>query len=201
MNKRRAFTLVEIMIGVVLISVVLGVAYKLISGTLGQMFKSSTKMTNLRAASIILERIKSDVRCAVIPVGTEEQYEITNDKFAFTSTNGAVGNERNRVTYTYSEQDGSLRRKCVQKNGTVINDRALSSAKVSSFSVVLGDNNRYLTVTLEVDNERDNQIRSFNSKSNKIQLKAVLYPRFLTETLTDEEMYWHKTSQIGESTD
>ena len=128
------------------------------------------------------------------------QYEITNDKFAFTSTNGAIGNERNRVTYTYSEQDGSLRRKCQQKNGTVINDRALSSAKVSSFSVVIGDNNRFITVTLEVDNERDNQIRTFNSKGNKIQLKAVLYPRFLTETLTDEEMYWHKT-QLVESTD
>jgi prepilin-type N-terminal cleavage/methylation domain-containing protein len=201
MNKRRAFTLVEIMIGVVLVSVVLGVMYKLISGTLGQMFKSSTKMTNLRAASIILERIKSDVRCAVIPVTTEEQYEITNDTFAFTSTNGAVGNERNRVTYKYSEADGTLKRQCKKENGTVINDRALSLAKVSSFSVVIGENSRFLTVSLEVDNERDNQYRTFNSKGNKIQLKAVLYPRFLTETLTDEELFWHKTSQIGESTD
>ena len=201
MNKRRAFTLTEIMIGVLLVSVVLAVAYKLISATLGQMFKSSTKMTNLRAASIILERIKSDVRCAVIPVSSEEQYEINNGTFAFTSTNGSVGNERNRVTYTYSEQDGSLRRKCVKKDGTVVGDRALSSAKVSSFSVTLGDNNRYITVILEVDNERDNQIRSFNSKSNMIQLKAVLYPRFLTETLTDEEMFWHKTSLVGNQTE
>ena len=158
-------------------------------------------MTNLRAASIILERIKSDVRCAVIPVTTEEQYEITNDTFAFTSTNGAVGNERNRVTYKYSEADGTLKRQCKKENGTVINDRALSLAKVSSFSVVIGENSRFLTVSLEVDNERDNQYRTFNSKGNKIQLKAVLYPRFLTETLTDEELFWHKTSQIGESTD
>ncbi len=201
MNKRRAFTLTEIMIGVILVSVVLGVAYKLISATLGQMFKSSTKMTNLRAASIILERIKSDVRCAVIPVKDEEKYVIENGTFAFTSTNGSVGNERNRVIYTYSEQDGSLRRKCTKEDGTLIGDRALSSAKVSSFSVTLGENNRYLTVVLEVDNERDNQIRSFNSKSNKIQLKAVLYPRFLTETLTDEEMFWHKTSLVGEQTE
>ena len=83
----------------------------------------------------------------------------------------------------------------------MVGDRALSSAKVSSFSVTLGDNNRYITVILEVDNERDNQIRSFNSKSNMIQLKAVLYPRFLTETLTDEEMFWHKTSLVGNQTE
>ena len=197
MNRRRAFTLVEIMMAVILVSVVLGVAYKLISGTLGQMFKSSTKMTNLRAASIILERIKSDVRCAVIPIDSDEQHEITNDTFAFTSTNGAVGNERNRVIYKYSEADGTLRRQCL-RNGTVITDRSLSTAKVSSFSVVLGDNNRFLTVLLEVDNERDNQYRTFNSKGNKVRLKAVLYPRFLTETLTDEEMFWHKSSRLGE---
>ncbi|MBQ2592216.1 MAG: prepilin-type N-terminal cleavage/methylation domain-containing protein [Candidatus Riflebacteria bacterium] len=195
--NRKAFTLVEIMIGVVLVTVVLTVSYKLISGVLGQMFKSSTKMTNLRAASIILERIKSDVRCAVVPVGSEEEYKITNDTFSFISTNGAVGSDRNRVTYKYSETDGTLRRQCTkQPGGTTITDRALSSAKVSSFSVTIGDNNRFITVMLEVDNERDNQYRSFNSKNNKIQLSAVLYPRFLVETLTPEEMFWHKTSQL-----
>ena len=158
-------------------------------------------MTNLRAASIILERIKSDVRCAVIPVDSAEQYEITKDTFAFTSTNGAVGNERNRVIYKYSESDGTLRRQCLKNGGTVINDRALSLAKVSSFSVNVGENNRFITVVLEVDNERENQFRTFNSKGNKVQLQAVLYPRFLTETLTDEEMFWHKTSRLGESTE
>ena len=187
--KRKAFTLTEIMIGVILVTAVLGVCYKLISGTLGQMFKTSTKMTNLRAASIILERIKNDMRCSVVPVNEEEQFKNENGVVTFYSTNDSSGN-RNKVTYTYNERDGSLKRECSGK------DRALSSAKVSSFSVIIADNNRYLTVSIEVDNEKDNQYRSFNSKNNKIQLQAVLYPRFLTETLTQEELFWHKTSQI-----
>ena len=194
--KRKAFTLIEIMIVVILATVVLGVAYKLISGTLGQMFKSSTKMTNLRAASIILERIKNDMRCAVVPVSDDEQFKNENGIMTFKTTNDASGH-RNRVTYIYNENNGTLQRKCEAPDGSMLGDRALSSAKVSSFSVQIAENNRYLTVKIEVDNEMDNQYRSFNSKGNKIQLNAVLYPRFLTETLTDEERFWHKTSQLG----
>ncbi len=192
--KKKAFTLTEIMIGVLLVTVILTVAYKLVSGVLGQMFKSSTKMTNLRAASIILERIKSDMRCAVVPVGEDEKFVNENGIVRFYATNDNTGN-KNKVTYTYNEQDGTLKRQCSGK------DRTLSSAKVSSFSVVISDNKRYLTVNIEVDNEKDNQYRSFNSTKNKILLQAVLYPRFLTETLTDEEKFWNKTSQSGDSTE
>ena len=190
--KRKAFTLTEIMIGVVLVTIVLGMVYKVFSGTLSQMFKTSTKMTNLRAASIILERIKSDVRCAVVPAGSDEDYQITNDTFSFKTTNGAVGSERNRVTYKYDEQNGTLKR--------IVNEtteRNINSAKVSSFSVVIGDNNRFITVTIEIDAEKEYQYRNSSSKNNKIILTAVLYPRFLTDTLTEEELFWHKTSQLG----
>jgi type II secretory pathway pseudopilin PulG len=192
MKNRKAFTLVEIIIGAVLVTVVLGVCYRVISGTIEQMFKSSNKMTNLRAASIILERIKNDMRCAVVPVKEEEEFKNENGVISFYSTNDSSGN-RNHVKYTYDKESGSLKRYCNSND----KERTISSAKVSSFSVDIGENNRFLTVRIVVDNERDNQFRSINSKNNEIELEAVLYPRFLTETLTDEERYWHKTTQLG----
>ena len=192
MKNRKAFTLVEIIIGTVLVTIVLGVCYRVISGTIGQMFKSSNKMTNLRAASLILERIKNDMRCAVVPVTEEEEFKNENGVISFYSTNDSSG-KRNLVKYTYDEEKGTLKRYCASND----KERNIGSAKVSSFSVVIGDNNRYLIVNIEVDNERDSQYRSFNSKNNKIELKAVLYPRFLKDTLTEEERYWHNTTQLG----
>ena len=178
-----------------LVSVVMGVVYKLVSGAMGQMFKSSTKMTNLRAASIILERIKADMRCAIVPTKEEEKLVNENGILSFWTTNDNTGKKR-KVTYTYNEAAGTLNRNCEIDDKS--NDRSISSAKVSSFSVDIGENDKYLTVTIEVDNEKDNPHRGFNSQNNKILLQAVLYPRFLTETLTDEERYWNRTSEIGQ---
>ena len=108
-KRKKAFTLAEICVVVILVTVVLGVVYKIFSGVISQLFKSSTKMTNLRAASLILERLKNDVRCAVIPVEDSEKPEIEEGKFSFLTTSDlTVSDElgqRRRVTYTL---DGNI---------------------------------------------------------------------------------------------
>lgn len=187
--KRKAFTLVEIMIAVVLCSLILGVVYKVFSGTFNQFFKTSNKMTNLRSASIILERLKSDVRCAVVPVNEDEEPVIENGVFSFYTTSDA--GKRKKVIYKYSgteltrEIDGSTRN--------------VNKALVRNFSVTPSEEakgNKYITVTIVVDNEQKYEKRSTSSKANEIELKAVLYPRFYKESMTSEEKYWYKTHEI-----
>lgn len=187
MKKKKAFTLVEIIIVVAISSVILAILYQIMSATLGSMFKSSTKMTNLRAASIILERIKNDVRCSVIPINDGEQQVMTETEFSFVTTSDQ--GHRRKVTYKYSPDKGSLTR---QFDSTDLGARILNQAKVASFSVVSTDD-KYITVTIVVDNEKDKENRTVSSKANKIELKAILYPRFFTGSLTDEERFWHKT--------
>lgn len=187
--KHKAFTLVEIMIAVVLCSLILGVVYKVFSGTFNQFFKTSNKMTNLRSASIILERLKSDVRCAVVPVNEDEEPIIENGVFSFYTTSDA--GKRKKVIYKYSgteltrEFDGSTRN--------------VNKALVRNFTVVPSEEakgNKYITVTIAVDNEQKFDKRSTSSKANEIELQAVLYPRFYKESMTSEEKYWYKTHEI-----
>ena len=138
--KKRAFTLVEIMICVVLSFVVLGVVYKVFSGTFQQFFKSSNKMTNLRAASLILERLKADVRAAVIPVDEEQKPNIETGKISFYKSD-ADGN-RGRVTYSFSEN--TLKRESQGEN-----TRNINSAKIKDFNIEEspeGEGNRYIRV-------------------------------------------------------
>ncbi len=198
MNKKRAFTLTEIIIVVVLSTIVLGVVYKLFSGVMGQMFKSSNKMTNLRAASLILERMKNDIRCSAIPIDDSEDSVIEEDEFSFITTsldgtdNISADEPRRRVTY---KLDGNELRRSSEGGSS---DRKISSAKVSSFSVTLEpgctkETSRYITVTIIVDNELDSTSRGFSSKSNQVKLQAVLYPRFFSKARTEEEIHWYDT--------
>ena len=201
MCKKRAFTLAEIIIVVLLSTIVLSVVYKLFSGVMGQMFKSSNKMTNLRAASLILERMKNDIRCSVIPVDKENHtdepvIDIANGEFSFvtTSSDGTDSNSEDRRRVKYKLDGNELRRSSEEGSA----DRKISSAKVASFNVTLEpecdmETSRYITVTIIVDNELDSTSRSFNSKNNQVKLQAVLYPRFFSKALTEEEKYWYST--------
>lgn len=195
MRKKKAFTLAEICIVVILVTVVLGVVYKIFSGVISQLFKSSTKMTNLRAASLILERLKNDVRCAVIPKHGDdsEKPEIEDGKFSFLTTSDlTVSDElgqRRRVTYTL---DGNILNRKLEG----VSDRKISSAKVRSFKVEPDKDDekerKYITITIVVDNEMESSSnRSANSLNNQVELKAVLYPRFFEQSLNEEEHYWY----------
>ncbi len=199
MHKKRAFTLPEIIIVVLLVTAILGVVYKIFSGIMGQMFKSSNKMTNLRAASLILEKLKSDLRCAVsVTEGREPVVEDGKLSFYTTSIDGNVsGSEEVNSTpreVTYIKDGDILRRE------TGDNNKKFNSAKVTNFEVKYSDtdykDSSYIKITIAVDDEMNaNANRSLNSKNNQVELKAVLYPRFLEKTVTEQEKLWHNTSR------
>lgn len=185
MKKKYGFTLVEIIIVGMIVSMVSVVAYKLMSGTFSQYFKSQSKLTNLRAASIILERIKADVRLALIPVKPEENPVIEESKIAFCITDEG---QRRMVTYTFDPGNGMITRDI---SGGL--KRVISLVQVGGFKIKeLGeDDSKLLSVSIMVDNEKDQEQRSDSSISNQVELKAVLYPRFFAESLSSEEKFWN----------
>lgn len=194
MNSKKGFTLVEVIVVMMIVSMVSAVAYRLMTGTFSQYFKSQTKLTNLRAASIILERIKADVRLALIPVEASENPVIEEKKISF-----CIADQGNRrmVTYTYNSEDGM-----VERDVTGGNKRIISMVKVGDFKISeLGDDdNKLLAISIMVDNEKDVEQRSDSSLGNQVELKAVLYPRFFTETLSNEEKFWNLARSAGGNT-
>ena len=193
MKRTKAFTLPEILIVVILVTAVLGVVYKLFSGAMSQLFKSSYKMTNLRAATIILEKLKNDVRCSTIPK-EGDNIVVENKKLVFMTTSFEADLPENLKEtpreVKYELVGDELKRTSASKQKNVT-----SSAKVINFIIAPEkegdlDNSNFIKVTIEVDNEKDSSTRSISSKNNSIKLEAVMYPRFLEKARTDEEKYW-----------
>ncbi len=184
MNNRRAFTLIEIMVMLAVISMVSTVAYKLMTGTFSQFFKSQTKLTNLRAASLILERLKADVRLALIPKDESEQPQLEGERLVF-----CILDEGKRRMVSYLFKDNNVER--IVAGGK---SRIISMTRVSDFKVEEDGEgkNRLMTVKIVVDSDLENENRSDSDKGNKIELRAVLYPRFFTDSLSDEEKFWNR---------
>lgn len=184
-NRPDGFTLMEIIVVALLISLVSGVIYQLFSGTFSHFFKNQTKMNNLRAASIILEYLKSDVRRAILPVSATQAPIFPtagNQKFSFfLQHNDAV----RRVTYSY---DGRMIRRSLEGAA----DRALSEARVASFSVDQGQSGttKFLQITIVADEEMVHEKRTGTSLGNKVKMTAILYPRFFANFSNKEEEYW-----------
>ncbi|PKL48428.1 MAG: hypothetical protein CVV42_09905 [Candidatus Riflebacteria bacterium HGW-Riflebacteria-2] len=193
MQKKHGFTLVEIIMVAFVVAIVSGIAYRLMSGTFSQYFKSQSKLTNLRAASIILERIKADIRLALIPIDESENPVIEPAKLSFCITDEG---ERRMVTYTFNPTEGKVVRDVI---GGI--SRVISLTKVGDFKVeqVGEEDRKLLSIAVVVDNEKDQEVRTETSMANQVELKAVLYPRFFTETLSDEEKFWNlaRTSAGG----
>ncbi len=193
MKNKFGFTLVEIIVVTFILALISGVAYRLMTGTFSQYFKSQSKLTNLRAASIILERIKADIRLALIPLDTSENPVIEESKISFCITDDG---KRRMVTYSFDPGAGS-----VVRDVTGGNRRIISRVKVGSFKISeLGeDDSKLLSVSIMVDNEKDQDARSESSIGNQVELKAVMYPRFFTESLSNEEKFWNlaRTSAGG----
>ena len=185
--NNRAFTLVEIIVVFLVVSLLSGVGYKLMTGTFSQFFKSQTKLTNLRSASLILERLKSDIRLAVIPQNTSEKPKIisVSKKCNFSFVILSNGN-RKRVTYTYENSD-------VFRHLEGSGKRKISHAKVSEFKVEQPEksNDTMLAIKICVDKDKDKARRSKKDKGNLVELQAILYPRFFHKAVNDEEKYWN----------
>lgn len=181
--KKHGFTLVEIIVIFLIITMVSGVAYRLMTGTFSQFFKSQTKLTNMRAASIILERLKADMRLALVPIDDSENPQISENKLTFCIIDEG---RRRMVTYDFTGD-------AVTRNVKGGSNRSISKAAVKAFQVVESGegSSRMLQVTISVDKDKDQEDRSESDKSNQVELRAVLYPRFFTDTISDEEKFWN----------
>lgn len=185
MKRKKAFTLVEIMIVFVLVALVSGVLYKMMSGAFSQFFKSQTKLTNLRAASIILERIKSDLRLSVVPALASENPVLTSSsgslKYSF-----FIKDHLSKKKVVYSFKNGIVERQIDGKK------RKINLAKVSDFTIeeFKGSKGEMLAITIIVDKDKDLANRTGSNKGNKVKLQAFLFPRFFKAAISDEEKYW-----------
>lgn len=191
LRKRSGVTLIELMAIAIIVSMVLGTLHRLVSGTFSNLFKSQTKFTNLRAASIILEHLKHDVRLAVIPADDSEKHSLSSSpgnlefSFQIVDYDDGVTMSRKRVTYSY---DGVF----INRSVSGLADRKISQAKVSDFSIEEDKDNGMIKVLIEVDDELGEVDRSSNSLGNKVRLTAVLFPRFLSSFQDLSEEYWAK---------
>ncbi|MDN5279559.1 MAG: hypothetical protein PWR01_3524 [Clostridiales bacterium] len=191
--KKNGFTLIEIIVVVIIIALFSGVIYKLMSGTFSQFFKSQTKLTNLRSASIILEHLKADLRLAVVPIDESEKPEIVTTPGA-NSIKFCINDHGVRKIVKYSYENGMVYREI--KGGK---RRAVSQAKVADFIVEKSDEpgNDFIAFRIIVDKDKDLETRSETNKGNKVEVKAYLYPRFVASTLSDEEKFWNLARQAA----
>lgn len=189
MNRKRGFTLVEVMVVIIIGSLVSGVLYKIMAGTFGTFFKTQVKLTNLRAGSILLEYLKNDIRLATADAPTIEK---TTDGWTFkfaTKKEGIIF----PVAYQYAA--GSIRRTGDSR------DRIISQAKVASFTISEESNNfgKYMKIMIVVDDETSETNRTVSALANKVTLRAALFPKFYKTSgqLDEAEIYWNAARSKG----
>ncbi len=192
---RRAFTLVEILAMGALMIVVFSTMYKLFVGTWGSFHKNQSKLTNLRAASIMLEFLKHDLRLATVPSDDASKHQIIPSgdntgtfKFQILGENSS----RKMVTYTF---DGKAVNRAEDGGGSS-KSRVISLARVNKFKIEEEGKDPYkgIKITVEVDNEKseDGSTKPTTTSKNKVNLTAVVYPRFFHKFANQEEEYWAK---------
>lgn len=184
MKRNRGFTLVEIIAMAIIFVFVSGTLYKIFSGTWMNFFKTQTKLTNLRAATVLLEYLKHDIRLSV----ASAPYKLATDSTTLDLQFLTADLRGNRQTVNYKFTSDTIRR---EVGGS---SRVINSAKVSKFNIALHQMGAQtcMRVQIEVDAEKGELKRAGNSLSNKILLSAALFPRFLQGFSSKEEEYWYK---------
>lgn len=190
-KRKSAFTLMEICVVCLLVTLVSGTLYKIFSGTFANFFKSQTKLNNLRAASILLEYLKRDIRLAATPMDSAAPYKLerTTDtlNFSFTIREQSI---RNTVHYKYASN-------LVSRQLEGKDERNVSSAKVASFSITeesMGPS-KFLKVVIEVDDELGEGNRGVSSQKNRVTMSAILFPKFFKNFADKKEEYWTRARQ------
>lgn len=114
--KRRAFTLVEITISVLLGSIIIIALTRLLSKGMEQSTKGTAHLTNVQSTALLLSQIEDDIQRAVdlsgMSAGSEEVsavMEILEDS--------ATGLTQTSVTYERNPSSQGLTRKRVPKSG------------------------------------------------------------------------------------
>jgi len=192
MNK-KAFTVVEIVFVCLIVVMLFGMIQKIFSGTFSNFFKSQTKLTNLRSASLLLEHLKYDLRLAAVPPDNSPPCTIAstadtlNFKFKIREENLTK-----EVVYDFAK--GIVTR---TEDGKAT--RTISQAKVSRFDISQAETgkSKFIKIEIEVDAEKDEIKRSASSKSNHVVLRAMLFPKFFKNFADEKEEYWNKARQIS----
>lgn len=186
MNK-KAFTLLELMVIIGLIVLLSTVAYRMMTGTFLQFFRTQTRLTNLRAATVILELFKRDIRLALPSGGDPPVLSETNLEFTM-----LVDGQPKRVKYSYSNGD-------VMRDLEGEGSRVISMVPVSNFKIkeVKGQEVSMLIISFSVDKDKELQSKSSFDEANIVELSAVMYPRFYNSSLSTEELYWIRARQSG----
>ncbi|HEY9070670.1 MAG TPA: prepilin-type N-terminal cleavage/methylation domain-containing protein [Candidatus Ozemobacteraceae bacterium] len=189
MNQKRAFTLIEVMVVVIIGALVSGVLYKIMAGTFGTYFKTQTKLTNLRAGSILLEYLKTDLRLAT---ADQPDSDISDDEFSYKFK---IRKDNTLIPVTYQYSKGT-----VHRIGDT-SDRIISQAKVASFSITEESNSfgKYIKINIVVDDEKDDAKRTTSSRANNVTLRAVLFPKFFKTSgqIDPAEKYWNAARSSG----
>ncbi|MDD2624989.1 MAG: hypothetical protein PHQ02_09250, partial [Candidatus Riflebacteria bacterium] len=100
-KNKLGFSMTEIMVIVVVASMMATMGYKIMSTVFSHFSKSQSKLTNLRMANVAVERIKSDIRSAVIPASESEKPKIEDKKCSFCITDNKGKNTRSMVEYEF----------------------------------------------------------------------------------------------------
>lgn len=195
--KKIGMTIVEITIVALLVSMIAGVIYKLLSGTFSSFFKSHTKLNNTRAANLIMEYIKRDLRLATIPTDNSNK-PILNKSPGNLFIKFQIRNP-NLCFVTYEYKDKTITRIEEPLDGSKISKK-ISQAKVSKFDIleeVVNNEYKFMKIDLEVDDEVNSSTRSKNSQMNKFTLSALILPKFYQKFTSKEEEYWAKARRLS----
>ncbi|MBF0546465.1 MAG: prepilin-type N-terminal cleavage/methylation domain-containing protein [Candidatus Riflebacteria bacterium] len=182
MRRSKGFTLIEIMAIAIIISILLGTLNKIFSGTFLSFFKTQTKLTNLRAACLLLEHLKHDLRLSD-KVGDSK---VASSPWDFHFTTRDSKNSFKKISYEF---DGSIIKRNEDGSARVINMAKVSKFDMSTMRIA---SQTCLQIIIEVDAEKDEVNRTQASKGNIITLSASLFPPFMQQGGTSkEEEYWY----------
>ncbi|MBF0406753.1 MAG: hypothetical protein HQM10_05345 [Candidatus Riflebacteria bacterium] len=183
--RKRAFTLIEVISLFIIVTMVMGVLYKIFSGTWMNFFKTQTKLTNLRSACLLLEYLKHDIRLS----DRTGDYKLATQPWDF--------------NFSIRDSKGNLKKVIYDFDGKVIKRnegggaKIISQAKVAKFDMATTaiGSQTCLNIIIEVDAEKGEVAeanRTNSSKGNKMTLSASLFPPFLQKSSMDkEEEYWY----------
>lgn len=193
-RRKAGFTLIEVLAMATLFVMVSGILYKLFSGTWSNFYKSQAKLTNLRAASLLLEHVKHDIRMSAIPSAdpnSKVEVSPTGEDLKFQVTDGI---NVKTIRYTFDAPTGQVIR---TENET--DARTISMVKVSEFSVTIegeGTPNKHLKAVIKVDADKDDKNRTQASKGNQVELSAILFPKFFQDFADPAEKYWNNARSV-----
>ncbi len=211
---RKAFTLTEIMIAVLVAAVLSVGIHSLVSGSLFQFSKNYGKLSNMRTATLVFERLKRDMRASLpysskyadknlceIPDNPENPVKISF--YANLNKTGAPSsNSYARVTYEYIPPNVSQQKKGVIKRIQVQSDeylnpigspqvRQLNTLNVTDFQIEEKKEGVATCIRAWLTVQGDEGVSVPHREKDKFQLSVTMYPKFFENCVTTEERTWN----------